>query len=459
MLRALRCCRLLSNLRNLAIIAHVDHGKTTLVDRMLRQCDVSVEGERLLDCNALERERGITIFSKCTSMSHHGHTLNVVDTPGHADFGGEVERVLGMVDGALLIVDAQEGVMPQTKFVLGKALRRGLAPIVVFNKVDRGLADLNQVHSDVFDLFVSLDATEKQLDFPTLFASAREGWAVSNFLKDPKENLTPLFNAIIAHVPPPSVHVSDNAFRLSVSMIEHDSYVGRVVTGRIVSGGISIGSKLKILQPNGAAPSGAGGKAPILEGRVTKIYKRKGLERFSLQSASVGDIVSIAGFTNAGVGDTLAEESVVEALPTVKVDQPTVAMNFCVNDSPIAGSEGQVLTSLQLAERLRREAENNVSINVKKTDLLDAFEVQGRGELQFGVLIENMRREGYEFAITPPRVLMKEDNGVKVEPVEEVVIEVDTENTGIVLEKLGMRGAILQDMQDAPGNKTKFVCG
>jgi len=439
------------DLRNIAIIAHVDHGKTTLVDTLLRQSgsfrDNQQVAERAMDSNDLERERGITILAKCTSVLWHDLRINIVDTPGHADFGGEVERILSMVDGVVVLVDAAEGPLPQTKFVVGKALNLGLRPIVVINKVDRPDARPHEVHDEVFDLFAALDAKDDQLDFPTLFASGRQGWADTS-LEGVRKDLTPLFELIRHHVPAPKVN-PDAPFRMLATTLEANPYLGRLLTGRIESGIIRPNQPVKALSRDGKL---------IEQGRITKILAFRGLERVSLDEAAAGDIVAIAGLTQSTVADTLCDPAVTEPLPAQPIDPPTLAMTFSVNDSPLAGREGDKVTSRVIRDRLMREAEGNVAIRITQTQDMDAFEVAGRGELQLGILIETMRREGYELAISRPRVLYKSDplNGQRLEPIEEVVIDVDEEFSGIVVNKLSERKADLQEMRPSGGAKLRL---
>jgi len=376
-------------LRNIAIIAHVDHGKTTLVDSLLRQSGLFRENqqvaERAMDNNDLERERGITILAKCTSIEWKGTRINIVDTPGHADFGGEVERILSMVDGVVLLVDAAEGPLPQTKFVVSKALAIGLKPMVVINKVDRPDARVNEVHDEVFDLFAALDATDDQLDFPTLFASGRQGWAVEKMEQVPNEekDLTPLFDLVLRHVAPPQVDV-EAPFTMLATILEANPYLGRILTGRIQSGRVKSNMAIKALRNDGSL---------IEQGRVTKILAFRGLERVPVEEAEAGDIVALAGLSKATVADTLADMVVTEALHARPIDPPTIAMTFSVNDSPLAGTEGDKVTSRMIRDRLMREIECNVAIRIKETDQKDSFEVAGRGELQLGILIETMRRD------------------------------------------------------------------
>ena len=439
-------------LRNIAIIAHVDHGKTTLVDRLLQQSGTfrahQQVQERALDSNDLERERGITILAKCTSVVWRGVRINIVDTPGHADFGGEVERILSMVDSCLLLVDAAEGPMPQTKFVLGKALRRGLRPIAVINKVDKPEQRAGEVLNEIFDLFAALDADEPQLDFPHIYASAKQGWAVRE-LADPRVDLAPLFDLILAHVPPPRAE-PDGPFRMLATTLEANPYLGRLLTGRIESGRLRANMPVKALRRDGE---------PIEQGRVTRILAFRGLERQPVDAAEAGDIVAVAGLARATVADTLCEPAVTAPLPAQPIDPATIAMTFSVNDGPFAGQDGSKVTSRQIGDRLRREAEGNVAIQVGESEQRDAFEVAGRGELQLAVLIETMRREGFELCVGRPRVLFRVDpaTGGRLEPVEEVVIDVDAEHAGIVVEKLTARRAALEDLRPAGAGKQRLV--
>jgi GTP-binding protein len=441
------------DLRNVAIIAHVDHGKTTLVDRLLQQSGTFRAGqqvaERALDSGDLERERGITILAKCTSVLWHGTRINIVDTPGHADFGGEVERILSMVDGVLLLVDAAEGPMPQTKFVLGKALRLGLRPIVVINKVDRADERAHAVHDEVFDLFAALGASDAQLDFPTLFASAREGWAAADPQAPREAGMAPLFELIRGHVPPPEVE-HEGPFVMLATTLERDPHLGRLLTGRIQSGRIHPNSTIQALARDGSS---------IEQTRVTKILAFRGLERVALEEAEAGDIVALAGFDRATVADTLCDLEVERALPAQPIDPPTLAMTFSINDSPLAGREGAKVSSRLIGERLRREAEGNVAIRVTPAPGRDAFEVAGRGELQLAILIETMRREGFELAVGRPRVLLQSDpaSGRTLEPIEEVVIDVDEAFSGPVVEKLSRRRAELVEMRPAGAGKQRLV--
>ncbi|MFO1015016.1 MAG: translational GTPase TypA [Caulobacteraceae bacterium] len=446
------------SLRNIAIIAHVDHGKTTLVDQMLAQSGIfranEATVERAMDSNDQERERGITILAKATSVLWHGEAgetrINIIDTPGHADFGGEVERILGMVDGCLLLVDAEEGVMPQTKFVLGKALKLGLRPIVVLNKVDRAHADPDRVLNDAFDLFAALGADDDQLDFPHLYASGKQGWATLDMNK-PSENLAPLFDKIVEHVPAPKAEAraTEPATLLAV-LIESDPFLGRLLTGRVDSGKIVPGMAIQALSRDGQV---------IEKGRVTKVLAFRGLKRSPIDVAEAGDIVAIAGLSKATVADTLCSPEVTEALPAQPIDPPTIAITVSVNDSPLAGRDGDKVQSRVIRARLLAEAESNVAIKVAETSEKDAFEVSGRGELQLGVLIEGMRREGFELSISRPRVVYQTDpeTGKRLEPIEEVYIDVDDDYTGVVIEKLSARKAEMTDMRPSGAGKTRIT--
>ncbi len=440
------------DIRNIAIIAHVDHGKTTLVDQLLRQAGAFRANqqvmERALDSNDLERERGITILAKCTSVLWHNTRINIVDTPGHADFGGEVERILTMVDGVLVLVDAAEGPMPQTKFVVGKALRQGLRPIVVINKIDRSDARPTEVHNEIFDLFAALDATDDQLDFPTLYASGRAGWAVPD-LDDERTDLVPLFDLILKHVHPPEADLTA-PFAMLVTTLENDPYLGRVLTGRIHSGVAKMNMAVKSLSRDGQQ---------IETARLTKLLAFRGLDRRPIEEAEAGDIIAIAGFGETTVADTICVPEVEVPLPSTPVDPPTLAMSFIVNDSPLAGREGTKVTSRMIVERLEREAEGNVAIRIQESEQRDATEVAGRGELQLGVLIETMRREGFELAISRPRVLYKTDpaTGERLEPIEEVVIDLDEPFAGIVVEEMSLRKGEMQEMKPTGGGKLRLV--
>ncbi|MGE3935502.1 MAG: translational GTPase TypA, partial [Rhodospirillaceae bacterium] len=440
------------DLRNIAIIAHVDHGKTTLVDVMLRQSGTIRSNQRVaelvMDSNELERERGITILAKCTSVPWGDTRINIVDTPGHADFGGEVERILSMVDGVVLLCDAAEGPLPQTKFVLSKALALGLRPIVVVNKVDRGDARPDEVHNEIFDLFAALGANDDQLDFPMLFASGREGWAAMS-LDAPREDLTPLFELISRHVPPPKCD-PEAPFTMLASILEYDSYLGRVLTGRVESGVARLNMPIQALNADGSV---------IEASRLTKLMAFRGIERVAVESASAGDIVAIAGLKAATVADTIAAPEVTTALKALPVDPPTLAMTFSINDSPFAGQEGDKVTSRVVGARLMREDEGNVAISVRQSEDLDSFEVRGRGELQLGVLIETMRREGFELAVSRPRVLFRNDpeTGERQEPYEEILVDVDEAYVGAVVEKMGLRKSELIDMRPSGAGKTRLT--
>jgi GTP-binding protein len=445
-------------LRNIAIIAHVDHGKTTLVDQLLSQSGAfranEATVERALDSNDQERERGITILAKCTSVLWHGAAgetrINIIDTPGHADFGGEVERILGMVDGCLLLVDAEEGVMPQTKFVLGKALKLGLKPIVVLNKVDRPNADPDGVLNEAFDLFAALGASDAQLDFPHLYASGKQGWAVKD-LADARESLAPLFDLIVDHVSPPAAAArADEPARLLAVLIEADPYLGRVLTGRIESGRLTHGMAIKALSRDGGE---------IERGRISKLLAFRGLKRQGVDEASAGDIVAAAGLSKATVADTLVAPEVSDALPAQPIDPPTIAITVSINDSPLSGRDGDKVQSRVIRARLLAEAQANVAIRVAETADKDALEVAGRGELQLGVLIETLRREGFELSISRPRVVFQIDpqTGERLEPIEEVTIDVDDDFAGIVIEKLAARRAELTDMVPSGAGKTRLT--
>ena len=444
------------SLRNIAIIAHVDHGKTTLVDQLFRQSGTFRDNQRIeeraMDSNDLEKERGITILAKCTSVEWDDHKgkktrINIVDTPGHADFGGEVERILSMVDGVILLVDSSEGAMPQTKFVTGKALALGLRPIVVVNKVDRPDERIQEVLDEVFDLFVSLDATDEQLDFPVLYASGRNGYASI----DPSARegtLTPMFETIVSHVREPKADV-DGEFKMLVTLLDRDNFLGRILTGLVLSGTVKVNQQIHALNPDGKI---------VETGRASKIMSFRGLERVPVEEAKAGDIISIAGMTAATVADTIAEPSVTEPLQAQPIDPPTLSMRFSVNDSPMAGREGTKVTSRMIRDRLMREAESNVAVRIAEAEDKDSFEVAGRGELQLGVLIETMRREGFELGISRPRVLFREDEkGQPTEPYETVVIDVDDEYSGTVVEKMAVRKGDMTDMRPSGGGKTRIT--
>ena len=439
-------------LRNIAIIAHVDHGTTTLVDQLLKQSGSfranQQVAERVMDSNALERERGITILAKCTSVQWKDTRINIVDTPGHADFGGEVERILSMVDGVVVLVDAAEGPLPQTKFVTSKALARGLRPMVLINKCDRPDAEPHKTHDAVFDLFAALDATDEQLDFPTLFASSKHGWAADS-LEAERKDLAPLFDLVVRHVPAPKVN-ADGPFAMLATTLEYDNYLGRVLTGRIESGRAKVNMDVHALAPDGRV---------IESARLTRLLAFRGIERVPVDSAEAGDIIAIAGLPETTVADTICAVEVETPLPAQPIDPPTLAMTFSVNDSPLAGRDGDKVTTRMIRARLLREAEGNVAIKVRETEAKDAYEVAGRGELQLGVLIETMRREGFELSISRPRVLYRTDEktGERLEPIEEVVIDVDDAFSGVVIDKLGQRRAELTEMKPSSGAKTRLV--
>ncbi|MCZ4266452.1 translational GTPase TypA [Rhodobacteraceae bacterium R_SAG6] len=441
------------DLRNIAIIAHVDHGKTTLVDELLKQSGAFRENqavaERAMDSNDLERERGITILAKATSVEWNGTRINIVDTPGHADFGGEVERILSMVDGVVLLVDAAEGPMPQTKFVTSKALALGLRPIVVLNKVDKPDAEPDRALDECFDLFANLGADDDQLDFPSMYASGRSGWADME-LDGPRKDLSALFDLIVKHVPAPKqIAQKDEPFRMLATTLGSDPFMGRILTGRVESGTLKVGDNLKALSREG----------DLIENfRATKILAFRGLSQQPIDAAEAGDIVTIAGMTKATVADSLVDTSVTEALPAQPIDPPTITVTFGINDSPLAGRDGKKVQSRVIRDRLMKEAELNVAIEVTDTPGGEAFEVAGRGELQMGVLIENMRREGFELSISRPQVLFTEDNGQRMEPVEEATIDVDDEYSGVVIEKLtGNRKGELVEMKPAGAGKTRII--
>ncbi|MGA7486471.1 MAG: translational GTPase TypA [Xanthobacteraceae bacterium] len=439
------------NLRNLAIIAHVDHGKTTLVDRLLQQSGAFRENqrvaERALDSSDLERERGITILAKVTSLLWHDTRINIVDTPGHADFGGEVERILNMVDGALVLVDAAEGPLPQTKFVVSKALKVGLRPIVVINKVDRADARPLAVVNEVFDLFAALDANEQQLDFPILYGSAKEGWMAASPEGPKDQGMAPLFDQVIRHVAPPAIE--DGPFRMLGTILEANPYLGRVVTGRITSGAVKPNQSVKVLDRNGRL---------VEEGRLTKVLAFRGLERTGVEEAAAGDIVAVAGLPEATVSHTICAPDVIFPLPAQPIDPPTLAMTFRINDSPLAGTEGDKVQSRVIRERLLREAEGNVALRVTESREKDSMEVAGRGELQLGILIETMRREGFELSVSRPKVLLERAaDGNLMEPIEEVVIDVDEEHTGVVVQKLAERKAEMTEMRPSGGGRVRLT--
>jgi len=439
------------NLRNVAIIAHVDHGKTTLVDRLLQQSgtyrDNQRQVERAMDSNDLERERGITILAKATSILWKDTRINIVDTPGHADFGGEVERILNMVDGALVLVDAAEGPLPQTKFVVSKALRMGLKPIVVINKVDRPDARATEVLNEVFDLFAALDATDEQLDFPILYGSAKQGWMSDTLDGSHDHGMTPLFELVLRHVKPPVIE--EGPFRLLGTILEPNPYLGRIITGRVFSGSVKPNQNVKVLSHDGKL---------IESGRVTKVLAFRGLERTPVDEAGAGDIVAIAGLPNATVSHTICAPEVEAPLKAQPIDPPTLAMTFRVNDSPLAGTEGDKVTGRMIRDRLLREGEGNVALRVRESDENDWMEVAGRGELQLGILIETMRREGFELSVSRPKVLLRRNEADELEePLEEVVIDVDEEHSGVVVQKMSERKAELIEMRPSGGHRTRLV--
>ncbi|MBL6664252.1 MAG: translational GTPase TypA [Rickettsiales bacterium] len=442
----------MTDFRNIAIIAHVDHGKTTLIDAMLHQSGTFRDNQqvdtRVMDSNDLEKERGITILAKCTSLMWKDQKINVIDTPGHADFGGEVERVLCMADSALLLVDSAEGVMPQTKFVLAKALALGLKPIVIINKIDRNDARPDEVLDEIFDLFVALDATEEQCDFPALYAVGRDGWCVEDLDKDEKKDLSPLFDLILKHVEPPKFD-KNGPLKVLATLLDKSPYFGRMLTGRIYSGTAKNLMSFKALNLQGEV---------VEQGRLTKLHVFRGVDKVPVDEAQAGDIVSIAGLEKASVSDTLCDLSVAEPIASTPIDPPTMAITVGVNDSPLAGTEGSKVTSRMIRDRLFAESETNVAINVKESEGKDAFEVGGRGELQLGVLIENMRREGFELSVSRPRVLFKKDEaGNILEPYEEVVVDVDDEHSGSVVEKLSKRKGEMIEMKPSSGGKTRVI--
>lgn len=438
------------NLRNIAIIAHVDHGKTTLIDTIMKQSglfrDNQAVDERVMDSGDLEKERGITILAKPTSITWQDTRINIIDTPGHADFGGEVERVLDMADGVILLTDAAEGPMPQTKFVLGKALAQGLRPIVVINKVDRPDGRPDEVVDEVFDLFVSLDASPEQLDFPILYASGRDGWCVTE-LDDARDNLHPLLDVILAHVPPPLVE-PDKPFAMLATLLDSDPYIGRCLTGRVLQGKATLNAAVKAINLNGDQ---------IETGRLTKLLRFEGTKRVPVDEVQAGDLICIAGLTKASVADTIGDPSITDALASTPIDPPTMSVTITVNDSPFAGQEGKKVTSTVIRERLLAEVETNVAITFAESDNKDAFEIGGRGELQLGVLIETMRREGFEMNVSRPKVLLRNENGQKLEPVEEVTIDVDEEFSSTVVDSMNRRKAKMMDMRSAGAGKSRIV--
>jgi GTP-binding protein len=437
-------------LRNIAIIAHVDHGKTTLVDGLLKQSGAFRDNQKVesqaMDSNDLERERGITILAKCTSVVYGNTRINIVDTPGHADFGGEVERILNMVDGVIVLVDASEGPLPQTKFVVSKALKQGLRPIVAINKIDRPDERHNDVLNEIFDLFANLDATDEQLDFPVLYGSGRDGWMADN-PDGPRTDLSPLFELVIRHVPPPTVE--PGPFRMLATTLEADPYLGRILTGRISSGSIKPNQTIKALRRDGEL---------IETTRVTKVLAFRGLERTAIDVAEAGDIVALAGIAEATVADTLCDPAIEKPIQGQPVDPPTLSMTFRINDSPFAGREGDKVQSRVIRDRLFKEAERNIAIRITEMPDADAYDVAGRGELQLGILIETMRREGFELTVSRPRVVMRTgENGEKLEPVEEVIIDVDEQHSGVVVQGLAERKGELREMRSSGGGRQRLV--
>ena len=442
---------MIKQIRNIAIIAHVDHGKTTLIDTIMRQSgtfrDNQQVAERVMDSNDLEQERGITILAKPTSITWKNTKINIIDTPGHSDFGGEVERILDMTDGVILLVDAAEGPMPQTKFVLSKALKQGLRPIVIINKVDKADARSEDVLNEVFDLFVTLEANDEQLDFPVLYASGRSGWCAKT-LTDPRENLHPLLDLILSYVKEPKVD-QDKPFAMLVTLLTSDPYLGRCLIGRIVQGKARVNETIKAINLTGGQ---------IEMGRLTKLLEFRGTERVIVEQAQAGDIVCIAGLSKASVADTICDMSVTVPLPSTPVDPPTMSVTITVNDSPFGGTEGKIVTSTAIRQRLLDEAETNVAITFTENEKRDAFEIGGRGELQLGVLVETMRREGFELTVSRPYVLFKEDaNGKKLEPIEEVTIDVDQEYANTVIDTLNKRKAEMTDMRTSESGKTRLT--
>ncbi len=437
-------------LRNIAIIAHVDHGKTTLIDSMMKQSGMFRDNQAVdvcvMDSGDLEKERGITILAKPTSIQWGEVRINIIDTPGHADFGGEVERVLHMADGVILLTDAAEGPMPQTKFVLGKALKQGLKPIVIINKIDRPDGRPEEVVDEVFDLFVSLDANDEQLDFPILYASGRNGWCVKD-LADPRENLSPLLDLVLEHVEPPKGD-KNAPFAMLATLLDSDPFLGRCLTGRVIQGSAKVNDTVKSMDLDGKT---------IENGRLTKLMKFDGTQRVPVNEVNVGDIICIAGLTKTSVADTIGAPSLTTPVQSTPIDPPTMAVMMSVNDSPFAGQEGTKVTSTMIRERLLAEAEVNVAITYAESDNKDAFEIGGRGELQLGVLIEQMRREGFELTVSRPKVLFKEENGEKLEPIEEVTIDVDEEYSSTVVDKMNRRKAEMLDMRSSGAGKTRLT--
>ena len=443
---------MLEKTRNIAIIAHVDHGKTTIIDSIFKQSnnfrDSQLSDERIMDNNAIEKERGITIFSKCTSITYNDYTINIIDTPGHADFGGEVERVLCMVDSCLLLVDSAEGVMPQTKFVLGKALKQGLRPIVVINKIDKPDQRAKEVVEEIFDLFVNLEATDEQLDFPILYASGRDGWA-SEDINQRGGDLRPLLDKIIDFVPCPDDKYNDGEFRFLATMLEQDNFLGRVLTGKIYSGTAKLNQQIQVLDLQNNV---------VEKCKITRIQKFVGLSRESVQEAEAGSIVTIAGCSVGTVSNTLCSAGVKECVPSTPIDPPTLSMTIGPNTSPFAGKSGNKLTSNMIKDRLEKEAETNIAITIKESSEKDSYEVGGRGELQLGVLIETMRREGFELSVARPKVMIHiDENGNKTEPIEEITMDVDDEFTGTIIQKLQNRKGEMTEMKPFGVGRTRLV--
>ncbi len=437
-------------IRNIAIIAHVDHGKTTLIDSIMKQSGMFRDNQNVdvcvMDSGDLEKERGITILAKPTSIQWEDTRINIIDTPGHADFGGEVERVLHMADGVILLTDAAEGPMPQTKFVLGKALAQGLKPIVIINKIDRPDERAEEVVDEVFDLFVSLDANDEQLDFPILYASGRDGWCVRE-LEDKRENLHPLLDLVLEHVPSPEGD-KDAPFAMLATLLDSDPFLGRCLTGRVIQGSAKVNDTVKSIDLNGAA---------VETGRLTKLLKFEGTERVPVDQVNVGDIICIAGLSKTSVADTIGAPGLDEPIQSTPIDPPTMAVMISVNDAPFAGTEGKKVTSTMIRERLLSEAEVNVAITFKESESKDSFEIGGRGELQLGVLIETMRREGFELTVSRPRVLFQEESGERLEPIEEVTIDVDEEYSSTVVDKMNRRKAEMTDMRASGAGKTRIT--
>jgi GTP-binding protein len=440
------------NIRNVAIIAHVDHGKTTLIDSIMKQSgtfrDNQQISERVMDSQALEQERGITILAKPTSVNWKDTKINIIDTPGHSDFGGEVERILDMTNGVILLVDAAEGPMPQTKFVLSKALKQGLRPIVVINKIDKADARQDEVLNEVFDLFVTLEATDAQLDFPVLYASGRNGWCIKDLAKDPRENLHALLDLILEYVPAPDVDQT-KPFAMLATLLTSDPYLGRCLVGRIVQGQARMNEAVKAMNIHGVQ---------IETGRITKLFEFHGTERVVVEQAQAGDIICIAGLSLASVSDTICDPLVEKPIPATPIDPPTMSVTITVNDSPFGGTEGKLVTSTAIRTRLLAETETNVAITFQENERRDAFEIGGRGELQLGVLVETMRREGFELTVSRPHVVFKlDENGKKLEPIEEVIVDVDAEYSSVVIDGLNKRKGEMIDMRNSESGKTRLT--